>query len=320
MYLGIALNGDLIEFMLINNKCEIYGFQEERMIDYDDRTNFIGAIESGIARICLKADMKFEDIDFTCIAIPEYGESQAFDEMMNGYFRDIFYHNHFICENEVEAAWLAALGGYEGIVILAGIGSIAIGKNAIGESVRVGGWGRVSGDEGGEYWLVKKMFEIFTKQIDGRYKRGDLYHQLKAVFNLTDDTDFYNFSFNKLEIYDVTFDDLIQVFFETAYSDPYVMDVLSACAEEYKSMIQAIQEKISLDQPIRVSYMGRIFEESRGLIQRIEGLLTPEYVLKKPFLKLVSGAALRALIFREKINYYDIHTLLKEEMRLDKLH
>jgi len=306
--------------MLINNKCEIFGFQEERMVDYDDRTNFIGAIESGIARICLKADMKFEDIDFTCIAIPEYGENQDFDEMMKGYFRDIFYHNHFICENEVEAAWLAALGGHEGIVILAGIGSIAIGKNVIGESVRVGGWGRVTGDEGGEYWLVKKMLEVFTKEIDGRYKKGDLYHHLKDIFNLSSDTDFYNFSFGKLDDYDLTFDDLINAFFETSYSDAYVGEILSACAAEYKAMIQTIQEKIAFEEPVRVSYMGRIFDESKGLIQRIEGSLSAEYVIKKPYLKLVSGAALRALLFREKINFYDIHTLLKEEMRLEKLH
>ncbi len=319
MYLGIALNGNFIEFILINSKCEILGYQEERMIDYEDSSNFIGAIESGIARICLKANLSFDEIEFSCIAIPEYGEDRLFDEMMNRYFEKIFYDNHFICENEVEAAWLAALGGHEGIVILVGSGSVAIGKNRIGESVRVGGWGRDAGDEGGEYWLIKKMLEVFTKEIDGRYDRGNLYHILMPLLSIESDMEFHNFSFRNLESYGVTFDDLLDVFIKSAYEDSHVKDILKEGVQEYKRMIEAIQEKTGYETPISVSYMGQIFHDSSGVIKRLEDLLGPLYSVKKPYLKLVSGAALRALLFREKINFYDIHTLLKEEIRLEKI-
>lgn len=318
MYLGIVLHGEFIEFMLINRQCEIHGYQRERMVDFYDETLFKGAIESGIARVCLKADLKFEDIEFSCVAIPEYGENDHFDGMMQQYFSDIFYHNRFICENEVEAAWLSALGGHEGIVVLVGIGSIAVGKNEMGESVRIGGWGRIAGDEGGEYWLARRMLEVFTKESDGRYPRGELYKLLTHQLGISHDTELYNFSFDDLEQYDVTFDEFVDVLFEAVYQDMYAKSILEECIEEYKMMIEAIQKRLQLNEPITVSYVGRIFNTS-NLIQMLNDRLPSCFSIKQPYLYMVTGAALRALMFKEKVNYYDIQTLLKEEVRLNRI-
>lgn len=211
MYLGIVFHGEHIEFMLINRQCEIHGYQKERMVDFYDAALFKGAIESGIARICLKANLRFEDIVYTCIAMPEYGENQRFDDMMNDYFLDIFHHDHFICENEVEAAWLAALGGHTGIVVLVGLGSIAVGKNQMGESIRIGGWGRIAGDEGGEYWIAQKMLEVFTKASDGRYEKEKLHQLIKRKLGLRSDEALYNFTFYNLNDYGCTFDDFVDL-------------------------------------------------------------------------------------------------------------
>jgi N-acetylglucosamine kinase-like BadF-type ATPase len=56
--------------------------------------------------------------------------------------------------SDVEAAWHAAFKN-EGIVVIAGTGSIAYGRDSSGRSQRAGGWGPVLGDEGSGFWMGK---------------------------------------------------------------------------------------------------------------------------------------------------------------------
>lgn len=49
-----------------------------------------------------------------------------------------------------------ATGGGAGIVVIAGTGSIALGRDASGAVARVGGWGYVFGDEGSAFDIVRR--------------------------------------------------------------------------------------------------------------------------------------------------------------------
>jgi N-acetylglucosamine kinase-like BadF-type ATPase len=57
-----------------------------------------------------------------------------------------------LCGDE-EIALEAAFAGGEGILVIAGTGSNAIGRTASGEVFGAGGWGPVLGDEGSGYWI-----------------------------------------------------------------------------------------------------------------------------------------------------------------------
>ena len=54
---------------------------------------------------------------------------------------------------DVEIALVGALGAHEGVLVLAGTGSVAFGVNAAGQTAQAGGWGYLLGDEGSGYWL-----------------------------------------------------------------------------------------------------------------------------------------------------------------------
>lgn len=56
---------------------------------------------------------------------------------------------------DVELAWLSALGR-PGVLILAGTGSLAYGKDARGRVARVGGLGPYLGDEGSAFWIGRE--------------------------------------------------------------------------------------------------------------------------------------------------------------------
>ena len=58
--------------------------------------------------------------------------------------------------------------GREGAVLIAGTGSICIGRNASGRTHRSGGLGYLIGDEGSGYWIGLKILSAAARSLDGR--------------------------------------------------------------------------------------------------------------------------------------------------------
>jgi N-acetylglucosamine kinase-like BadF-type ATPase len=63
-----------------------------------------------------------------------------------------------------EIAHYAAFSGEPGVLVIAGTGSIAIGKSPDGKTARCGGWGPKFSDEGSAYWIgelaARKLFRM----------------------------------------------------------------------------------------------------------------------------------------------------------------
>jgi anhydro-N-acetylmuramic acid kinase len=55
--------------------------------------------------------------------------------------------------------------------VIAGTGSIAVGRNAAGRSARAGGWGPLIGDEGSAYAVALAALRLATRRADGREPR-----------------------------------------------------------------------------------------------------------------------------------------------------
>jgi N-acetylglucosamine kinase-like BadF-type ATPase len=62
--------------------------------------------------------------------------------------------------SDVEAAYLGALGERPGIVVIAGTGSIVLGRNSRGRLERTGGLGPLLGDEGSAFWIGKEWLRV----------------------------------------------------------------------------------------------------------------------------------------------------------------
>ena len=74
---------------------------------------------------------------------------------------------HVRLVNDAELALLALPGGY-GICLVAGTGSIAVGRDEPGRKARAGGWGHIMGDEGSGYDLGRRALQAVAKAADGR--------------------------------------------------------------------------------------------------------------------------------------------------------
>ena len=88
--------------------------------------------------------------------------------------------------NDALIALVAAAGESPGIVIVAGTGSIAYGRNGRGQAARAGGWGHMIGDEGSGYWIGRQALAAAVREVDGRGPRTTLTEDVLKHFGVTD--------------------------------------------------------------------------------------------------------------------------------------
>ena len=84
---------------------------------------------------------------------------------------------------DVEAAWRATHDGPVGILVLAGTGSIVLGRTARGRWVRSGGLGPLLGDEGSGFWIGRQWLRARASAATQRRlaTRGDAVAAIAAL-------------------------------------------------------------------------------------------------------------------------------------------
>ncbi len=87
-------------------------------------------------------------------------------------------------ETDARAAVEGAFDGGPGVVVIAGTGSVVIGKTARGDILMCGGWGRFLGDEGSGYFLGREALRAVTLQTDKRGEATKLKQKLAKVHHI----------------------------------------------------------------------------------------------------------------------------------------
>jgi N-acetylglucosamine kinase-like BadF-type ATPase len=68
------------------------------------------------------------------------------------------------------------------VVVIAGTGSAAWGRNTAGESWQAGGWGWLTDDKGGGYWLALRGLAAACEAADGRGMATELGVRAESFF------------------------------------------------------------------------------------------------------------------------------------------
>jgi N-acetylglucosamine kinase-like BadF-type ATPase len=89
-------------------------------------------------------------------------------EAVRGIMRRIGFKTRTLVVNDALIALVAGAGDRPGVVVVAGTGSIAYGRDVTGRAARSGGWGYLLGDEGGGFWIGRAALGAVVRQFDGR--------------------------------------------------------------------------------------------------------------------------------------------------------
>ena len=105
--------------------------------------------------------------DAICLGIA--GVDRAGDaEAVHSIMRRIGFKTRILVVNDALVALTAGAGDGAGVVVVAGTGSIAYGRDDSGRAARSGGWGYLLGDEGGGFWIGRAALAAVVRQHDGR--------------------------------------------------------------------------------------------------------------------------------------------------------
>jgi glucosamine kinase len=169
---------------------------------------------------------------------------------------------------DIEIALAAAFADGPGIVVSAGTGSVAVGRDQTGKRHRIGGYGWQMGDEGGGYAIGRASLGAVSRAVDGRSPNTALSERLLRATRSAD------------------FDSLIRwaagaspaevaalaphVLAVAAEGDPLAQGIADYAARELSQLALCLLPKMELTPPVRVAITG--------------GLLAPDQPLRRALL------------------------------------
>ena len=214
-------------------------------------------------------------------AICGYGEGAETTARIDALAAEVAGSHPYELVNDVEAAWAAGLDLADGIAIIAGTGSIALGV-CNGEQQRCGGWDYELGDEGSGGWLGKQALAAFTRQADGRDPRGQLYELVRAELSLHADFDIIAFAQVHYAERGCVAALAPLVTQAAAAGDESARGILERAAHEEADMVQAIVRALfnpvrttseSVPEPIPVTYIGGTFKAGDLILKPLAAAL-----------------------------------------------
>jgi len=181
------------------------------------------------------------------------------------------------CVNDAEVAHFAVTGGI-GAVVIAGTGSVAFGRNAVGETARSGGWPLcIFGDEGSGTWIGYQALHHLSLWFDQRVPSSVLSVRLRQVLGLQRREDLMAVC---VGIERMTWDDpgLAAVVDAAARDgDPYARAIITHAAELAFELVDSVIRKLRLGSAtsFRVGAWGSAIVKSQlyfaSFKERLEG-------------------------------------------------
>ena len=203
---------------------------------------------------------------------------------------------HLVVTHDADIALSGATAGEPGIIVIAGTGSIAFGRNGAGRTGRAGGWGYVFGDQGGGFDIVREALQAALRLEEGWGRATSLRAVLLDATGARDANDllhrFYTPEFPRARIAA-----LAKLVDEAALErDAVAREILAQAGRALADLAAAVRLQIFLpDQTARVSYLGGVFNSPIVRERFLESLaLEPANRVTAPVYGPAAGALLEA--------------------------
>ncbi|OGU35277.1 MAG: hypothetical protein A2068_00680 [Ignavibacteria bacterium GWB2_35_6b] len=194
-------------------KCVVTDFELNKLYEYSgsasaftkDNLDSIPQIIISLIETCKKRlNINYNDIKSIAVGLSGAGRKTDAEKIHKKIIEFAeergIYFSRFKIVSDAEAALEGAFNGNAGSILICGTGSIMFGKDEKGNIHRVGGCGRIIGDEGGGYNLGRKGLIAAAKYWDGRGSKTELIKIISEEFNFENQQQLIN------EVYRNNFD------------------------------------------------------------------------------------------------------------------
>jgi N-acetylglucosamine kinase-like BadF-type ATPase len=173
---------------------------------------------------------------------------------------------------DADAALESAVGAGSGVVLIAGTGSIALGRNSTGELARAGGYGVWIGDPGSAHDIGRKAVAAASRARDFSGPASTLGELILSSTKTRDWDDLVEkISSGPAAV----FTRLVPVVMEAAEDgDSAAREILARAALDLASLALVVIGRLGLkDAEFRVARAGGVFNRSRILDSRVDELI-----------------------------------------------
>jgi N-acetylglucosamine kinase-like BadF-type ATPase len=193
-------------------------------------------------------------------------------------------------------ALAGATGGEPGVVVIAGTGSIAFGRNSQGRTARAGGWGYAFGDEGGAFDIVRQALRAALRFEEGWGAKTTLAAALIEAGRASSADDLLHrlyagdFSSARVAGFAPIVDEIARA------GDAVAIDILNGAAQALATIAAAVRAQLFAREEAAVfSYVGGAFQ-SAILLERFRMLieLNDSHRVVAPKYRPAEGALLEA--------------------------
>lgn len=257
----------------------------------------IATLKCGIQAVTGGVADKVAAISF---GMPGYGETPDEDESFVALLGECFSPVPVYVANDVAMAFHGAFAGGPGILLVAGTGSMAWGRDLLNREYRCGGWSHLFGDEGSGFWIGRCALELFSKESDGRLPKTALYTLLREHLKIpltADDVSIIqkaeSLFANRAEM--ASLHRVLQKAAEQG--DEIARAVYTEASNELASIIQAIYSKMFFaGKNVPVSYVGGLFNCRELILEPVKAKTLAAFSadFHPPLLTPCQGAVLYA--------------------------
>ena len=299
-FLGVDGGGTKTDFLLMDESGRVLAAHREGSAYYLEigvdalEAMLCRGIRSALAQACVEGN----ELTFACIGLPAYGEDSGLIGRLDAIAASVLPRQRYRCVNDMVCGWAGAIGGRDGINIVAGTGSIGYGEFE-SRSARAGGWGELFSDEGSAYWLAREALGLFSRMSDGRAPRGALYELMRAHFGLQNDLDVCAAVYGPPAMARSELAALAPILSQSALAgDTAAQRLLAAAGAELAAIVHAVRDQLGVPREfaLPVSYSGGMFSQGTLTAGLAQALRSGErrYELAAPQLAPRAGAALYA--------------------------
>src|SRR5664280_2614000 len=235
----------------------------------EGRAKLERAITGSVSAACGQAGLDPASVHFEAACFGMSGGPEDKREILAATLRV----DRLVVTNDAVIALAGATRTGQGIITIAGTGSITFGRNPAGRSARAGGWGHIFGDEGGGFDIARQAARAVLRLEEGWGPATVLRDTLLAATGSESANEmlhrFYTDEWPRSRV--ATLSRLVDA--AAAESDGVALGILRGAARQLAMLAGAVREELwSPGTAVELAYIGGVFQ-SRILLENFRTLV-----------------------------------------------